>query len=320
MNNKLSIIIPCYNCEKTLEEAVESIYNQDIKNFEIIMVDDKSTDSTSEVMEKIANRYKEVKTFYNDKNIGGGATRNRAVEETQGDTIFCLDSDDILPPETLKKMYLFLKEKNADGVTIEESVKFNGSNKHNIDRIDLSPFSKDKKIPLESLFSKKNSFHPLTVNFMYTIEAFNKIGGYPTEHGFDTQGFGFSFLCNGLVAYTCPKTKYLHRINFKESYYLKNYNEGKINYNWKKILLDNYFIFNNETLDYIKKFDCTNFTKNIMEDLKYKNNILVSNLEAEINKEHPKINFNFKKTKFIKRNSFKGLFLRLKSKISKMLK
>ena len=89
MEHRLSIIIPCYNCAETLEEAVDSIYRQALTlPFEIIMVDDCSTDKTVKIMDKLKNRYKETKVFNHEKNQGGGVTRNTAVEKSTGDIIF----------------------------------------------------------------------------------------------------------------------------------------------------------------------------------------------------------------------------------------
>ena len=190
---KISIIIPCYNCAKTLREAVASCYVQKLDNFEIVMVDDGSADNTKEIMQKLASKHPEIKLFYHDKNKGGGATRNTAVKNSTGEIIFCLDSDDVLPASTLSKMLSFMEEKQCDGVTIHKSIKFSGDNVNNIHHVDVSPYS-EEKIQLASLFSKNKEFSPLYVNFMYTKSAFNRTGGYPTSHGYDTQGFAWRFL------------------------------------------------------------------------------------------------------------------------------
>jgi len=315
MKEKLTIIIPCYNCEETLAEAVNSLYEQNIDSpFEVIMVDDSSNDMTKEVMQKLSEKYSEIKLFYHKENKGGGATRNTAVENSTGDIIFCLDSDDLLPPNTLPKMYKYLLEKNCDGVTFHKSIKFNGTNKNDINHIDVSTYV-DKKIPLNALLSKKIKFQPLDVNFMYTRNAFNRIKGYPTVHGFDTQGFCWRFLCSGLNAYTCPDTAYLHRVNFKKSYYLRDYCDGKINYNWRNILIENYYIFNEVALDFIKNFDCENFSKNILEELKKLDNILISDIEDKLGKTHVKLDIVFPEPKYVKINSLKGIWFRIRNRI-----
>lgn len=91
MKPLLTIIIPCYNCRETLEEAVNSCYLQDLQEpFEIILVDDCSTDNTREIMKTMSGKYREVRLFYHDKNKGGGATRNTAISHADGELILSL--------------------------------------------------------------------------------------------------------------------------------------------------------------------------------------------------------------------------------------
>lgn len=320
---KLSIIIPCYNCEKTLKEALDSCFQQgfDESEFEIIMVDDHSTDGTRNLIEKLSKDKLNISSYFHDKNMGGGAARNTAVKNSKGDVIFCLDSDDILPQNTLSKMYNFMIDKKCDGVTIHRSIKFSGDDKNAVHNIDESNYA-GKKIPFTALFSNKEEFCPMYVTFMYTRKAFDRIGGYPTSHGYDTQGFGWRFMCAGLSLYTCPEAEYLHRIHASESYFMREYNSGKMNYNWRDILLEHYYIFNTKTLDFIRSFDCKDFTKNIMDELLSLDNILISGFENELGKEHAPLNLSGteKNRLYVKRNSLLGVYFRLKTKLMKIFR
>lgn len=319
-NIKLSIIIPCYNCEKTLVEAVNSCYNQNIgEDFEIILVDDCSTDNTRKVMESLYLKDSRIKLFHHSKNQGGGATRNTAVSNAIGDVIFCLDSDDLLPNETLLKMYEYLSSKNCDGVTIHKSIKFIANNTKNIDRIDISPYS-DQKIPFSSLVSRTKEFCPIYVNFMYTKNAFNKISGYPTTHGYDTQGFAWKFMCAGLNIYTCPDSEYLHRINYNRSYFVREYDAGKINYNWRSIFLENYFVFSEKTLEFICNFKCLDFTKSIYNELIKRDDIFKIDLKDDLLKKHTPRKFKISEPVYINRNSITGYYLRIRRKIIELIK
>jgi len=314
MKPTLSIIIPCYNCQDTLEEAVESCFVQGLDNFEIVMVDDGSTDDTRKVMSGIADKHSEIKLFYHDKNKGGGATRNTAVENSQSDVIFCLDSDDILPEGTLSKMLSFMRDKKCDGATVHKSIKFSGKNVEHVHHVDIA-CDVDKKISLASMLSVKKEFVPIYVNFMYTKRAFDKLGGYPVSHGYDTQGFAWRFVCVGLVAYVCPGAEYLHRVNYSESYFLREYNDGKMNYNWRAILLEHYYVFNKTALDFMCNFDCSDFTRNIMSELVEMGEILLPGHEKAFLEKHADLEINFSTPRYIKRNSFYGYFLRIKSRI-----
>lgn len=252
--NKLSVIVPCYNCETTLEEAIASIYNQKEPpiQFDVTMVDDGSTDNTFEIMGNLSQKYPNIKLVRHETNLGGGAARNTAVEHSDGNIIFCLDSDDILGKDFLYIINSFWLEKRCDGVGISTSIKFN---KTNIDDIAyITNFENpDQKVNFYSLVDSSRC--SLFSTFLITRKAFNLIGGYPTDHGFDTQGIAFRFLCNGLTAYTCPNTIYHHRVNYHESYYLREAREGRLNKNWFMIFDEFIFIFKNDIKKIILEAD-----------------------------------------------------------------
>jgi glycosyltransferase involved in cell wall biosynthesis len=95
---KVSVIIPTYNRADFIEDAVESVLCQTYKDFEIIIVDDGSTDSTKDVLQKFYNK---IRYIY--KNNGGVASaRNTGIKHAQGEYIAFLDSDDLWLPERLK--------------------------------------------------------------------------------------------------------------------------------------------------------------------------------------------------------------------------
>jgi glycosyltransferase involved in cell wall biosynthesis len=247
MKPEISIIIPCYDCAGTLEEAVSSIYAQNPGTpFEVVMVDDASTDNTRKVMVELANRHKEIRCFYHEKNLGGGAARNTAVGNSLGRFIFCLDSDDMLGQSTLSKMLGFIKEKKCDAVGISRSVKFRGKDVNNVSYVtDFGYIS--EKIPIQGLLEQTKC--SLFSTFLHTRESFYIAGGYPTDHGFDTQGFAFRFLANGLSAYTCPDTTYLHRVEYHQSYYDREAETGNISLNWYKVIEEFLYLFRDDVKD-----------------------------------------------------------------------
>ncbi|MBE5754576.1 MAG: glycosyltransferase family 2 protein [Clostridiales bacterium] len=108
MNKLVSIIMPNYNCEKFVGETIKSVINQTYTNWEILFVDDCSTDNSI----KIAESFKDnrIRIFKNEKNSGAAVSRNWALREAKGEYIAFLDSDDIWVPEKLEKQIKFMEE------------------------------------------------------------------------------------------------------------------------------------------------------------------------------------------------------------------
>lgn len=278
MDHKLSVIMPCYNCVTTLKEAVDSVFTQNfVIPFEIVMVDDGSADGTRQLMEDLAKIHPEIKCFYHEKNQGGGATRNTAVEKTSGDVIFCLDSDDILSPGVLPKMIKYLDKKNCDGVIFEKSKYF----LRNPKKVSASAFNivSNDNVVIDDLF-KTNTGILTMVNFLYTKKAFQSVGGYPIHHGFDTQGFGFDFLAKGLKVFICPDTSYFHRQSKSmNSYFQRVYKGGLLSRNSYLIFENAMYLFSPQIRRVIMEFDMFNNTKLNDKNLKAKLDILYSDLK-----------------------------------------
>lgn len=113
----ISVILPTFNREAYLAESVQSILNQSFKDFELIVVDDGSTDSTQTLMDFFCKKDKRVKYLLNPENKGISYSRNRGVSEAQGKYVAVMDSDDIASPERLKKsLKAFLKGPECDMV------------------------------------------------------------------------------------------------------------------------------------------------------------------------------------------------------------
>lgn len=113
-NHKLvSVIIPTYNNAKFINEAINSVLKQTYKNFEIIVVDDGSTDNTKRILESYI-KGNEIKYIYQE-NKGTSSAKNAGIKNSRGEYIKFLDSDDLLLPECLKLQIDFLeRNKNFD--------------------------------------------------------------------------------------------------------------------------------------------------------------------------------------------------------------
>lgn len=125
----VSVIIPAYNVEKYLRETLESVVHQEYQNFEIILINDGSTDGTQKIIEEYKEKYPDKIIAFEQKNRGQSATRNRALEYVNGKYIAFVDADDILKKDYLKILYEACERENAD-IAIGGYVKFvSGSDK-----------------------------------------------------------------------------------------------------------------------------------------------------------------------------------------------
>lgn len=109
-NSGISIIIPCYNVEKYIEKCLDSILQQQLEKYQIILIDDCSKDNTVKVIENYQKKYKNIDIILlkNQENKGAGYSRNRAIEKSKYDIISFIDSDDYIEnnfyQELLKSM------------------------------------------------------------------------------------------------------------------------------------------------------------------------------------------------------------------------
>ena len=110
----ISIIMAAYNTEKTIEQAINSVLSQTYTNFELLVVNDCSTDRTAELVKSIAAKDSRVRLISNVKNSGVSYTRKHGLEEAKGSWIAILDSDDAWAPEKLEKQIDLQKKTNAD--------------------------------------------------------------------------------------------------------------------------------------------------------------------------------------------------------------
>jgi teichuronic acid biosynthesis glycosyltransferase TuaG len=112
MSDLVSIIIPAYNTEKFIRATLHSVQNQTYNNWEMILVDDASTDQTVSIIEEFSQKDYRIKLFKLEKNSGNGVARNTALEKASGKYIAYLDADDLWFPEKLEKQIQFLKTNN----------------------------------------------------------------------------------------------------------------------------------------------------------------------------------------------------------------
>lgn len=153
---KISVVIPVYNAEKHIEECVNSILCQTFKDFEIILVDDGSSDASLETCEKLSLKDNRIKV-YHKKNGGASSARALGVEYASGEYINFVDSDDSVPESALEELYQRIQEKQLD---IVEGVNCFYPSDGSVPRLSL--------YPQQGEFVREDYLHFLLTGCCYT--------------------------------------------------------------------------------------------------------------------------------------------------------
>lgn len=132
---KVSIITPMYNCEKFIDETIQSVVNQSYENWELILIDDCSSDKTVEIAENYIEKDKRIKLIKLKNNSGAAVARNTGISESTGRFIAFLDGDDLWEYDKLEKQIAFMMENNIgfsftsykvineDGINLNKDVR-----------------------------------------------------------------------------------------------------------------------------------------------------------------------------------------------------
>ena len=122
--SKISIIVPIYNAEKTLEKCIESILKQTFKNFELILVNDGSTDKSLVICNRYSNKDKRIRII-DKKNEGTIPTRKRGIKESKSEYVTFIDADDWIRKDTLEIINLEINKNNPDVIVFNYYRVFN---------------------------------------------------------------------------------------------------------------------------------------------------------------------------------------------------
>ena len=123
-----SIIIAMYNVERYIKICINSILNQTFQDFEVIVVDDCSTDNSYKICTELYGNNKKIRLLRHEKNQGPSAARNLGMENARGEYIWFIDSDDAIIPNALEKLHQVTQaEKGGGGRSSLERLVFDGA-------------------------------------------------------------------------------------------------------------------------------------------------------------------------------------------------
>ena len=178
----VSIVVPAYNAERFLPEALASICAQSYSAIEIIVCDDASTDSTPEVANGAGDE--RVRYLRNDRTLGGYGAMNRGVAESRGEYVAIYHADDVYSPDIVERELAFLRE-HPDAGAVFCLDRFIDERGREYGRLELPPSlanveSFDTALLAESLLRYKNTFLR-TPSVMVRRAAFDAVGGFDQE-------------------------------------------------------------------------------------------------------------------------------------------
>ncbi len=220
MNDLVSIITPSYDSEQFVSQTIESVRNQTYVNWEMIIIDDVSTDSSNQIIKEYIAKDSRIKLIRLEKNSGPAVARNKGIREAQGRYIAFLDSDDCWHPDKLLKQITFMQEKNI-ALSYTSYYRIEEENGKIIDRTNIPP-----KVNYSGLL-KQNIIGCLTA-----IYDTQKIGKVYMPDILRRQDFG-------LWLHILKKVPYAYGIDEPLAYYrvrTASVSSNKIlasQYNWK---------------------------------------------------------------------------------------
>jgi glycosyltransferase involved in cell wall biosynthesis len=120
----VTVIVPCFNCQDSVTQSIDSLLSQTWTNLEIIAVNDASTDKTGAILDALAARNPRLRVLHNSVNVGPYVSKNRALQQAQGLYVTGHDGDDIAVPDRLEKQVHALRAQKAAVATISYMVRF----------------------------------------------------------------------------------------------------------------------------------------------------------------------------------------------------
>ena len=124
-NDKVSVLVTCYNQEQFIEQALLSVVNQDYENLEIIVVDDGSTDGSKKIIERLAQLTRKIAPVFSERNMKVAGARNLGLTKCTGKYVALLDGDDLMLPEKISKQVAYLNAHKQYAVCTHDMELFN---------------------------------------------------------------------------------------------------------------------------------------------------------------------------------------------------
>lgn len=220
-----SIIVPVYNAEKTIRHCLDSILAQQFKDFEIIIINDGSTDNTLDILDEYSNKDTRIK-LYSFDNSGVSITRQRGIALSTGEYLLFVDSDDSIKSELLQNLYTTIVEFNSPDIIRYQASLINDAiykdhNRYNYFNQSNCELSGMEALRMWSIPNKKYAVYWLFafkkiifshVLFMPNLRCYEDVALIPlliasAERTVTINYIGYTYLCNNANSLTNIKSK-----------------------------------------------------------------------------------------------------------------
>jgi glycosyltransferase involved in cell wall biosynthesis len=204
---KVSVIIATYNNSQYITEAINSVLNQTYTAYEIIIIDDGSTDNTAEVLQPYLDQYQDQIKYYYQTNQGVSKARNFGIEIATGEYVVFLDADDLFLPDKLASQVAVFQAKPYLGI-VHSGWRLIKESGEKISDVKLWQYGHSLEIDLETWVVWK----PVTISLMFKNSWLQNFGGFDTRwtHGEDIDLI-MRLSLNGCRAQWLPKVTYCYR-------------------------------------------------------------------------------------------------------------
>jgi len=181
----VSVLMPAYNAEAYIADAIESILEQSFKDFELIIVDDNSSDATNAIIKRYASKDKRVKLVKNEQNLKISASLNKGIAIAKGKYIARMDADDKSLPERLQTQVNFL-DQNKQVVLVGSAINVCDSR---LKKINVRRYNSGDTLIRQKIFRYGQFCHPAV---MFRTAAGVEAGGYDPSL-YDAEDYDFFF-------------------------------------------------------------------------------------------------------------------------------
>lgn len=273
MKHLISIIIPCYNIENHLQKCIDSILNQTYSHFELLLINDGSTDTSLEICKAYANKDNRVRVFTHE-NKGVSYTRNRGIKEAKGDYVMFVDGDDYVKQDFVQKHINFFQDKVLiiSGFENDKRVQTHAF-------LQLLEKNKNNDIPIKNIL-KVLKYDSLNTPCCRLFERDILID----NHIFFNESISYQEDLIFNLSY-CKFINSIRPINYLGYYYINNPNSSSKKFH--KNLSHTESLFQDLKFYILNENDQKTFSKFILETLLFKiSNIFHQNTDFKINERY----------------------------------